>query len=87
VSVDYAAQELDVWRLVRPKVGAPAIEGGRQDVTREEPLARELADFVDAVRTGRPPAVTGEEGRRALEAAQHITEQMTMAGELPAVPR
>jgi predicted dehydrogenase len=87
VSVDYAAQELEVWRLVRPRTGTPVIEGGRQDVAHEEPLARELADFVEAVRTGRPPLVTGEEGRRALEAAQHITEQMTMAGELPAGPR
>ena len=28
VSVDYAAQELEVWRLVRPASGLPAIEGG-----------------------------------------------------------
>jgi UDP-N-acetyl-2-amino-2-deoxyglucuronate dehydrogenase len=28
---------------------------------------RQVADFVDAVRTGRSPAVTGEDGRRALE--------------------
>ena len=28
VSVDYAAQELEVWRLVRPPAGLPGIEGG-----------------------------------------------------------
>jgi predicted dehydrogenase len=81
VSVDYAAQELEVWRLLRPATGIPRIEGGRQDVVNEEPLKRELVDFVDAIRTGRAPGVTGDDGRRALQAAQQITEQMTMAGE------
>jgi predicted dehydrogenase len=81
VSVDYAAQELEVWRLVRPTAGTPTIEGGKQAVANEEPLKRELADFVDAVRTRRAAGVTGDEGRRALQAAQQITEQMTMAGE------
>jgi len=79
VSVDYAAQELEVWRLVRPKAGVPSIEGGRQDVVTEEPLKRELRDFVDAVRTGRPPGVPGEDGRRALLVAQQITAEMTVA--------
>jgi predicted dehydrogenase len=79
VSVDYSAQELEVWRLVRPKAGVPSIEGGRQDVVTEEPLKRELRDFVDAVRTGRPPGVPGEDGRRALLVAQQITAEMTVA--------
>jgi predicted dehydrogenase len=87
VSVDYAAQELEVWRLVRPPAGIPTIEGGKQDVANEEPLKRELVDFVDAIRTGRPPGVTGDDGRRALHAAQQIAEQMTMAGEPLAPPR
>ena len=56
VSVDYAAQELEVWRLVRPPAGLPAIEGGLVPVQQEEPLKRELEDFVDAVRTRRPPS-------------------------------
>jgi predicted dehydrogenase len=79
VSVDYAAQELEVWRLVRPKAGVPSIEGGRQDVVTEEPLKRELRDFVDAVRTGQAPGVSGEDGRRALLVAQQITAEMTVA--------
>jgi predicted dehydrogenase len=49
-------------------------------VTNEEPLKRELADFVDAIRSGRQPGVTGDDGRRALQLAQQITEQMTIAG-------
>jgi predicted dehydrogenase len=80
VAVDYAAQDLEVWRLVRPPAGLPVIEGGKQPVATEEPLRRELMDFVSAVREGRPPAVTGEAGRDALDLAQRITEQMARVG-------
>ena len=54
----------------------PSIEGGDVDVTNEEPLKRELADFVDAVVSCRPPLVTGSAGRRALALAAQITERM-----------
>jgi predicted dehydrogenase len=81
VSIDYVAQELEVWKLVRPPAGQPSIEGGSQAVAADEPLRRELLDFVDAVRHKRPPGVTGEEGRRALALAQQITSQMSLAGE------
>jgi predicted dehydrogenase len=81
VSVDYAAQELEVWRLVRPSFGLPGIEGGIVPVTNEEPLRRELQDFVDAVRDGRPAKVSGDDGRRALALAAQITERMTSIGD------
>jgi predicted dehydrogenase len=76
LSIDYAAQEVEVYRLVRGKGVRPGIEGGKLDVPREEPLVRELADFLGAVREGRPPLVTGQDGRRALELAERITERM-----------
>lgn len=72
VSVDYAAQELEVWRLLPRPGERPAVEGGKVDVTPGEPLGLELADFVDAVRTGRAPRVTGEDGRRALALAARV---------------
>ncbi len=84
VSIDYGAQELETWKLVRPPAGIPSIEGGKQQVATDEPLKLELADFVDAVRHKRAPGVTGAQGRRALALAQQITRQMTMAGETPA---
>jgi predicted dehydrogenase len=78
VSIDYAAQEVEAWRLVRHEGRPPAIEGGKMEVEREEPLARELQDFVQAIRTRRPPRVTGEQGRKALALASEIAAQMTM---------
>ena len=74
ISVDYQSQELDVWRLRRRDDERPAIEGGRVEVHQEEPLARELADFVSAIRDGRDPVVSGRDGRRALELATRVAD-------------
>jgi len=79
ISVDYAEQEVEGWRLVRTEGQRPAIEGGKLPVTRQEPLALEMADFVRAVRETRRPLVTGEDGRRALALATRIAEQMATA--------
>ena len=76
VSVDYQAQELEVWRLSPQPGGRPAIEGGQVKVERDEPLRRELADFVDAIRQRRAPIVTGADGRRALALATRVNEAM-----------
>jgi predicted dehydrogenase len=77
VSIDYAAQELEVFRLVKngPR---PIIHGGKVEVANEEPLRRELADFVDAVRSGRTPGVTGHDGRLALELATRVADTMAI---------
>jgi predicted dehydrogenase len=78
VSIDYGAQEVEAWRLV-PQAGAmPSIEGGKLEIAREEPLKRELADFVAAARERRAPAVTGAQGRAALALAERIVERMTV---------
>jgi predicted dehydrogenase len=76
VSIDYAAQELEMYRLVAQNGGRPAIQGGRMDVANDEPLRRELIDFIDAVRDRRPPTVTGRDGRAALALATRIAEQL-----------
>ncbi len=81
LSVDYASQEVERWRLVRGNGAMPAIDGGKLDVAREEPLKRELADFVAAVRENRTPGVTGADGMRALELAQRITDEMKRQAE------
>jgi predicted dehydrogenase len=43
-------------------------------VAKDEPLRRELADFVEAVRDRRPPLVTAADGRRALALAARVAE-------------
>jgi predicted dehydrogenase len=77
LSIDYAAQKIELWRLVKGAGPMPSIEGGEVAVANEEPLKRELADFVDAVVSKRAPLVDGHQGRRALELAARITSKIT----------
>lgn len=79
LSVDYAAQEVERWRLVKGNGAMPSIDGGKLDVAREEPLKRELADFVAAVHERRAPGVSGVDGLRALALAQRITDAMNQS--------
>jgi predicted dehydrogenase len=79
LSIDYAAQKLEVWRLVKGEAPQPAIDGGEVPVEHEEPLKRELADFVDAIASRRAPLVTGEDGRRALALATQIARRIADA--------
>jgi predicted dehydrogenase len=95
ISIDYAAQELEVYRLApHPSTGArgglsavegqnggrPTIQGGRIDVEGDEPLRRELDDFICAVRDRRSPVVTGRDGRAALALANRIAELISKQG-------
>ena len=75
VSIDFAAQEVEVYRLERGG-GRPAIQGGKLAVANDEPLRRELADFVDAIRLKRAPGVTARAGRDALALATRIAQAM-----------
>jgi predicted dehydrogenase len=76
ISVDYAAQEVEGWRLLRRDGERPEIQGGQLPVPKDEPLRRELADFIGAARDRRPPMVDGAAGRRALELATRIASKM-----------
>jgi predicted dehydrogenase len=75
VSIDFAAREVEVYRLVAGE-GRPSIEGGRLEVAPDEPLQRELTDFVQAVREGRAPGVTAAAGRDALTLATRVADAM-----------
>ncbi|MDP3718141.1 MAG: Gfo/Idh/MocA family oxidoreductase [Acidobacteriota bacterium] len=76
VSIDTAAREVEMWRLVPQPAGAPTIGGGKLEVAGDEALKGELEDFLGAVRDGRAPAVTGQQGRAALALATRIVELM-----------
>ena len=76
VSIDYAAQKVEMYRLVKGEGPMPKIDGGDMPVQNDEPLKRELQDFVDAVANKRAPKVDGAQGRRALELATRIVAAM-----------
>jgi predicted dehydrogenase len=79
VSTDYSAQEVLVYRKKPGEIpeGANPMEHisiDPLDVEKDEPLKLELAAFVDCVRAGRRPLVSGEEGLRALRLARQIED-------------
>lgn len=53
----------------------------RLAIERREPLAAELAAFVEAVRDGRPPPVSGEDGLAALSLALDVVRAGMVDGE------
>jgi predicted dehydrogenase len=72
VSLDYQTQEAVSYRLVPTEGPRPDIRKEELAVKREEPLRRELLDFLQAVRGGSRPKVSGEEGLRALDLALRV---------------
>jgi predicted dehydrogenase len=87
LSVDYSAQTVQHWRLVKGNGPLPAILPGDVEVVHEEPLKRELSNFLESVAAGQPPLVTGEDGRRALALAEQITAKMSLEGGLISAPK
>ena len=82
VDVDYIDRSVRIHRKSLPEFVAndgevryrheslierPIVENG-------EPLKKELSSFVDSVRTGETPVVTGEDGRRVLSLAKRIDD-------------
>ena len=76
LSIDTAAREVEMYQLAPQPGGLPKIDGGKLTVPGDEPLKRELEDFVGAVREKRAPQVPGEQGRAALALAVRIVELM-----------
>lgn len=67
----------DVPDMERPKPAAPEekASGAADPMAIGHQLHKvQIADFLQAIRADRPPAVTGEEGRRALALIQKIYE-------------
>lgn len=81
VSVDYAEQQVETWKVKKGEGERTGIDGGRVEVRNAEPLERELEDFVRAARRRTSPRVTGADGRRALAVAQRIADAMTAGGD------
>jgi predicted dehydrogenase len=78
LSIDLHQKILTVIRK-RP---APVAEGQlpatieEQSFDQGDALKAEIESFLDCIRTGKAPVVSGEDGLRALETAHRITEQV-----------
>jgi len=82
VSIDCGTFHVRTVRKEGPATspeGIPRIVSSEQQFEKADPLLAEIRAFLDSVRAGREPPVTGEDGRRALEVALKICGQMNVA--------
>jgi predicted dehydrogenase len=78
IAVDYATRRASISSLVPPNASGswPGVHVNNLDIADVEPLRAEIESFLDAAREGRPPHVTGAEGRQALALAQRVLERI-----------
>ena len=75
ISLDYGEKRMQICRRGEaPPGGLAPIEVEERIVAGEDALAEEIRAFLDAVRTRRPPLVSGREGLKAVELAYRILE-------------
>ena len=74
ISLDYLNQEAAIFRKTENKILKEKIK-----IKKDEPLKNELESFIECVRTGKKPVVSGVEGRRALQVALEIIEKIKPA--------
>jgi predicted dehydrogenase len=74
ISVDYEARRVQIYRKSPPPPGAkfPLISAEQLDLGEGDPLADEVASFVQSVRTRGTPAVTADDGLRVMELSERI---------------
>ncbi|MFB3786206.1 MAG: Gfo/Idh/MocA family oxidoreductase [bacterium] len=76
-SLDLLKPDLQIYRKVNGPGGTVNIEYEHPALTNREPLALEIDSFIDCVVNHKTPLVTGQDGVRALELAQKITDQVS----------
>jgi len=79
ISVNCAKREISVIRLdskLRGSDGYPQITSDKIKYPDSDPLTDEISSFVNVVMNGSSPVVTGQDGRRALEVALGIIDQI-----------
>ena len=79
LSLDYSERSLKIFRKKGPVLKSLMdIEIIRPRLKKDDPLEQELIHFLQCVKTGRTPLVSGEHGRDALELAFEILENITI---------
>jgi len=74
MAIDYANQTMAVFKKQESGKNAelPHIAEEAVNIEKNDTLLQEIKTFVNSVITRKPPAVSGEDGRRALDIAQRI---------------
>lgn len=71
ISLDYINQEADIYQ----KINGTIIEK-KLNIQKEKPLDQELLSFINCVKSGKPPIVSGKEALDALTIALKIAKKI-----------
>jgi predicted dehydrogenase len=75
ITVDFRNRKLGIYRKDPERLQITAEE---KLFAEGDTLQNEIAAFLQAIRDGTPPVVSGEDGRRALEVALEVTRQLAL---------
>jgi len=76
ISIDFQNRKLMVARKEGMTPSGPSISANEQTFDAGDAIRDEIQAFLHSVASGTPPKVTGEDGRKALEIAIMITNQL-----------
>ncbi len=78
LSVDYAGPDVMLLRKVgaADESGFPEIDYEKPEIDEYDALESEIKSFIDAVINGKEPVVSAADGRKALEVALAISDQI-----------
>lgn len=79
ISIDFHERKIAVYRKTPGVTVIPALPDigfEQMSFDQGDPLRDEIHAFIDAVRCGRQPLVSGEDGKRALEVAMLISRKL-----------
>ena len=87
IAIDYTTKRASVSSLAPPSATGswPGVHIKHLDVVDVEPLRAEIVSFIDSVKNGLPPAVSGSDGRNALSLALRTLERIRAHAEHPGV--
>jgi len=75
-SIDFLEQAVVIFRRIGEPGGEPRIEMEKLEIDRADAILTEQRAFLDCVRTRRAPAVSAQEGLRALRTALRVVAAM-----------
>ncbi len=78
ITLDFQHKKMAVFRKGEGEMfpGVPNIKIEEKVLEQADALQEEISSFLESVQTGRPPVVTAEDGKRALETALLINKKL-----------
>jgi len=85
IAIDYTTKHASISSLAPPAASGawPGVNTNHLDIIDVEPLRAEIVSFLVSARDGKPPAISGLEGRNALSLALRTLERIREHAEHP----